>query len=82
MVRIRLQRIGKRNRPYFRIAAMDARTPRNGKVLEILGTYDPLKEGENIELKEDRVRHWLSHGAQPTDKVAVILKKRGILEER
>lgn len=80
-VKIRMQRIGRKNLPYYRIGVFDARTRRNGKSIEILGTYDPvLKEDEKkVTLKEDRVKYWLSVGAQPTEKMRVILKKRNLL---
>jgi len=80
MVRIRLQRHGRKNRPYYRLVAADGRKARNGRALEILGTYDPIQTDPEkvVTLKEDRVRHWLSVGAQPSETAESILKKHGI----
>ncbi len=79
-VRLRLQMTGRRNRPCYRIAAMDSRTKRDGRCLEILGSYNPLAkdESDEISLKEDRVKYWISKGAKPTEKVAAILARAGI----
>ena len=78
-VRIRLKKFGRKHRPFFRIVAVDVRRPRDGRVLEELGTYDPLvpkdEKDARVTLKEDRVLYWLSVGAQPSDKVAVMIKK-------
>jgi len=78
-VRIRLKMMGRKHRPFFRICAMDARTARDGRVLEELGTYDPMVPYEDARavLKGDRVQYWLGVGAQPTEKVKVLLKKYG-----
>ena len=78
-VRIRLKRLGRRHRPFFRVCAMDARSPRDGRVLEELGTYDPMVPDTDARalLKRDRVDYWLSVGAKPTEKVAVLIKKYG-----
>ena len=78
-VRIRMKKMGRRHRPYFRICATDARTPRDGRVLEELGTYDPLVPEVDARalLNADRIAYWLSVGAQPTDKTAVLIKKYG-----
>ena len=80
MVRIRLTRCGQKNQAYWRIAAFDSRTRRDGKPLEYLGSYDPHKEKDEdkVSLKADRVRHWLGKGAQPTETVAQLLRKQGI----
>lgn len=79
-VRIRLKRMGRRNRPFFRICAFDAREERDGRSIEQLGTYDPMEKEEEkkVVLKKERVEYWLSVGAQPTETVASILKKNGI----
>jgi small subunit ribosomal protein S16 len=79
-VRIRMKRLGRRNRPYFRIDVMDARTQRDGRSLETVGTYDPMEadEAKKVTLKEERIRHWLSVGAKPTEVVENILKQKGI----
>jgi small subunit ribosomal protein S16 len=78
-VRIRLKRLGRKHRPYFRICAMDSRTPRDGRVLEELGTYDPMVPETDARtlLKRERVDYWLGVGAKPTEKVAVLIKKYG-----
>ena len=79
-VRIRLKRVGRRNRPSYRVAAMDSRQARDSKVIEELGVYDPLDQDEarQVVLKRDRVEYWLSVGAQPSDTVRRILTKKGI----
>ncbi|MAA79967.1 MAG: 30S ribosomal protein S16 [Deltaproteobacteria bacterium] len=77
MVKIRLARHGRKRRPFYRVVAADIRAPRDGKFLEILGTYNPIEKDESKELtlKIDRVDHWLSLGAQPTDTAAALIKK-------
>jgi small subunit ribosomal protein S16 len=72
---IRLRREGTKNRPFFRIVATDSRMPRDGRFLELLGTYDPLKEGANYTIKKERIEYWLSTGAKPSDTVRSILKR-------
>lgn len=78
-VRIRLKRLGRKNRPFYRICAMDARTARDGKIIEELGTYDPLVHDTDARclLNNERVGYWLGVGALPTDKVSVLIKKYG-----
>ena len=78
-VRIRMKKMGRRHRPFYRICAMDARRPRGGRVLEELGTYDPLVPDVDARalLKGERIQYWLSVGAQPTEKVKVLIKKYG-----
>ena len=80
MVRIRLKRIGRPHRPYYRIAAMDQRSARDSKTIEELGVYDPINsdESKQIEINAERVKYWLSVGAQPTETVAGIIKRAGI----
>jgi small subunit ribosomal protein S16 len=80
MVRIRLTRTGRRNKPYWRLGAFDARTRRDGQPIEYLGSYDPhqAKDEEKVQIKKDRVEYWLSKGAQPTETVAQLLRKQGI----
>ncbi len=80
MVKIRLKRTGRRHRASFRIVACDARASRDGKVIETLGSYDPLAKTEDreVQLKPDRIEYWLSVGAQPTQTVAQLLRKKGI----
>ena len=77
MVKIRLARHGRKRRPFYRVVAADVNAPRDGKFLEILGTYNPVEKDESKELtlKLDRIDHWLSVGAQPTDTAAALIKK-------
>lgn len=75
MVRIRLRRIGTRNVPVYRIVVADSRSPRDGRFIENLGTYDPKKAGNNFTLNLERARYWLSKGARPSDTVRSMLKK-------
>jgi small subunit ribosomal protein S16 len=74
-VAIRLRREGALNRPYFKVVVADKRSPRDGKFIEIVGTYDPKKPGSNSTLKLDRIEHWISKGAQPSDTVRSLIKK-------
>jgi len=80
MVRIRLRRQGKRNQPSYRIVVADARAPRDGRFIEIVGFYNPRTDPPTYRVNEERVRYWLSVGAQPTEPVARILRKVGLLE--
>ena len=70
-----MKRVGAKNAPVFRIVVADSRSPRDGKFIEIIGTYDPKKQGDNSTLKLDRAEHWIARGAQPSDTVRSILKK-------
>ncbi len=74
-VRLRLQRHGANKRPFYRIVAADQRAPRDGKYIELLGTYDPLQDPGLIRLKSDRVDYWMSVGAQPSDTVGALIKR-------
>jgi small subunit ribosomal protein S16 len=76
-VKIRMKRVGTKNTPVFRIVVADSRSPRDGKFIEEIGTYQPLKEGTNYTLKLERAQYWLSKGAQPSDTVASFIKKAG-----
>lgn len=78
MVRIRLARMGNLNRPYYRLVAAEESHRRDGRFIEILGHYDPLKKPDWVEVKADLVLKWLSRGAQPTDTVKRILTKTGV----
>jgi small subunit ribosomal protein S16 len=80
MVKLRLKRMGRRNRAFFRLCAFDAREERDGRSIEQLGTYDPMAKDEEkkVVLKRERIEYWLSVGAQPTETVASILKKNKI----
>jgi small subunit ribosomal protein S16 len=70
-----MKRVGTKNLPVFRIVVADGRSPRDGKFIEEIGTYQPLKKGDNFSIKLDRAQYWLSKGAQPSDTVASFLKK-------
>jgi len=78
-VRIRLKKLGRRHRPFYRLCAMDGRAPRDGRVLEELGTYDPLVKETDARavLNGERIAYWLGVGAQPSEKAAVLIKKYG-----
>jgi small subunit ribosomal protein S16 len=78
-VRIRMKKMGRPHRPFFRLCAMDIRAPRDGKVIEELGYYDPMIRDVDARaiLNGERIAHWLSVGAQPSDKVKVLIKKYG-----
>ena len=80
-VRLRLKRFGRRNRPFFRLNAMDSRAPRDGKVIEQLGWYDPRAQeaDRQLSLNRERIQYWLSVGAQPSDTVRDLLKRNGVL---
>jgi small subunit ribosomal protein S16 len=74
-VRIRMKRVGTTNTPVYRIVVADNRSPRDGKFIEEIGTYQPLKKGDNFSLKLERADYWLSKGAQPSDTVRSFIKK-------
>jgi small subunit ribosomal protein S16 len=74
-VAIRLRREGAKNRPYFKVVVADSRSPRDGKFIEIIGTYDPKKPGDNSALKLDRAEYWIARGARPSDTVRSLIKK-------
>ena len=78
MLKIRLRRTGAKKRPSYRVVVADARAPRDGAFVEILGHYNPLTEPATIVINEERARHWLQHGAQPTDTVVRLLQRAGI----
>jgi len=79
-VRIRMKKFGRKHRPFFRICVMDARRPRDGRIIEELGTYDPLVPETDARalLNGERIKYWLSVGAQPSEKVRVLIKKYGL----
>ena len=74
-VSIRLRREGAKNRPYYKVVVADRRSPRDGKFIETIGTYDPKKPGHNSTLNIDRIEYWISKGAQPSDTVRSLIKK-------
>ena len=75
MVKIRLRRMGAKKAPYYRVVVADSRSPRDGRFIEELGTYDPMAEGNKLNLDVERVKYWVSQGAQPTDTVRGLLKQ-------
>ena len=83
-VKLRLKRTGRRHLPCYRLNAVDSRAPRDGRVIEELGLYDPLQKepDKQISIKRDRIEYWLSVGAQPSKTVANLLEKAGIAVER
>ena len=81
MVRIRLQRLGSRHSPFYRVVVMDSKKAQNSRFIENLGYYNPTKNPQIVELKTDRVKHWLSVGAQPTDTAKSLIRQQGILKE-
>lgn len=80
-VKLRLMRMGKKKQPTYRVVAADSRSPRNGRFIEILGTYEPRQDPSVIKIDNERAVHWLRHGAQPTDRVAKLLKISGAWTE-
>lgn len=78
MVKIRLTRKGAKKRPFYRVITADSRARRDGPFLEILGTYNPLKEPSEIKINTERAKYWLEHGAQPTPTVKKLLKLAGL----
>ena len=80
-VHLRLTRAGRHRRPFYRVVAADSRMPRDGRYLEVLGTYDPLKDPPLAELKQERVLDWLSKGAQPSVTVRTVLRRAGVLTQ-
>ena len=77
-VKLRLKRMGSKQRPFYRIVAADSRSPRDGRFIETVGTYNPIVESDNVKVDEEKALYWLSKGAQPTDTVKNILSKVGI----
>jgi small subunit ribosomal protein S16 len=77
-VKIRLARHGAKKRPFYRIVIADSESPRDGKFLENVGTYDPVADPAKVSLKQERIKHWIGQGAIPTDTVKNILKKQGV----
>ncbi len=74
-VRIRMKRAGAKNSPVFRIVVADSRSPRDGRFIEEIGTYQPLKKGNNVDMDLERAKYWVSKGAQPSETVASFIKK-------
>lgn len=79
MVKIRLRRMGAKKAPYYRIIVADSRSPRDGRCIEEIGTYDPLTEPSTIAVDAEKAQQWIKNGAQPTDTVKALLKKANVL---
>ena len=78
MVKIRLRRMGAKKAPYYRIVVADSRSPRDGRCIEEIGSFNPLTDPATITVDVDKARTWLKNGAQPTDTVKALLKKAGV----
>lgn len=78
-VKIRLRRMGAKKNPFYRIVVADSRYPRDGRFIEEIGTYDPLKTPVDVKIDADKAKQWIANGAQPTDTVKDILKKSGVI---
>lgn len=81
MVKIRLTRMGNKHRPFYRIVVAKSASARDSAAIEYIGTYDPLTKPSTVQLKNDRALHWLMNGAEPTETVAILLKRQGVLDE-
>ena len=81
MVKIRLRRMGRRNRPFYRVVVADSRSPRDGKFIDIIGYYNPLTDPATISVDGEKALKWLRDGAQPTDTVRSLLAKLGIMDK-
>ena len=80
MVKIRLRRMGAKKAPYYRVVVADSRYPRDGRFIEEIGSYDPMKNPAEIKIDAEKATKWIQNGAQPTDTVKVILKKSGVIK--
>lgn len=78
-VKLRLKRMGAKKKPFYRIVAADVRAPRDGRFIEQIGYYDPMKEPKDLKIDAEKAEKWLKSGAQPTDTVRALLKKTGVL---
>ncbi len=78
-VKLRLKRMGAKQKPFYRIVAADSRSPRDGRFIETVGTYNPVKKPAEVKIDEELVMKWLTNGAEPTDTVRSILSKEGIM---
>ncbi len=79
-VKIRLKRIGAKKTPFYRVVVADSRSPRDGRFIEEIGTYDPLSDPAEVRIDAEAAKKWISNGAQPTDTVRALLKKQGVIE--
>ncbi len=80
MVKIRLKRMGMKKKPFYRIVVADVNSPRDGRFIEEIGYYDPMKQPAEIKIDNEKAAAWIKNGAQPTDTVRVLLKKSGAVE--
>ena len=80
MVKIRLRRMGAKKAPFYRIVVADSRYPRDGRFIEVIGTYNPMTEPAEIKIDNEKAQTWLKNGAQPTETVKALLKKSGAIE--
>jgi len=78
-VKIRLKRMGAKKKPFYRIVVADSRSPRDGRFIEELGYFDPLKDPAEVKIDDEKAKKWISNGAQPTDTVKALLKKNGVI---
>ena len=80
-VKLRLKRMGAKQKPYYRIVAADSRSPRDGRFIENVGTYNPIKQPAEVTIDEQKVMYWLNNGAIPTDTVRSLLSKNGTMKK-
>jgi small subunit ribosomal protein S16 len=79
-VKIRLRRMGAKKAPFYRVVVADSRSPRDGRFIEELGYFDPLKDPEEIKIDAEKAQKWLANGAQPTDRVKSLFKQAGVIQ--
>ena len=79
-VKIRLRRVGAKKAPFYRVVVADSRSPRDGKFIEEIGTYNPLSDPSEFKVDAEEAKKWIANGAQPTDTVKTLMKKNGIIE--
>jgi small subunit ribosomal protein S16 len=82
LLRIRLRRVGKKKRPAYRVVVADSRAPRDGAFIETLGLYDPLTDPATLEINEEKARKWLQQGAKPSETVAKLMARQGLLPKK
>ncbi len=80
MVKIRLKRMGMKKKPFYRVVVADERSPRDGRFIEEIGYYDPMKKPSDIKIDKVKALDWMKKGAQPTDSVRILLKRSGVIE--
>ena len=81
-VKIRLTRMGSKKKPFYRVVVADSRSPRDGKFIDQIGTFNPLLESNQVKLDAEKANHWLNNGAQPTDTVKALFKKHGVYDAK